>query len=234
MKQCVILVGGLGSRLGSITDRCPKPLLHINGIPFLEYLIRNAIKHNFFDFLLLAGHLGNKVEEFSDSLKCKLNIRIEVVVEDQPLGTGGAILNAAHKLADKFILINGDTFFDCNLTNIFNIELKSPLLGFVTLRESLDSSRYGVIELRGDRITGFIEKSDSITTNLINGGLYLLDRKITKHIPSGFSSLEQDVFPVLSKIGALSGRCYKNFFIDIGVPDDYKLAQRLIPKLFRI
>jgi NDP-sugar pyrophosphorylase family protein len=233
MKQCVILVGGLGSRLGSLTEECPKPLLHVNGIPFLEYLIRNAMQHGFSDFLLLAGYLGKKVEEYSSLLRVKYDIKIDVVIEGRPMGTGGALKNAANKLANKFIMMNGDSIFQCNLENLYNTKLLPPFLGYIALRRTPNTSRFGVVELQGEQIIGFLERPVSGGLSLVNCGVYLFDRKIVNHIPSGVSSLERDVFPALANIGELSGSLCGNFFIDIGVPDDYKAAQIIIPKLFK-
>jgi len=233
-KQCVILVGGLGTRLGTLTEGCPKPLLGVAGRPFLEYLLRNIRRYGYDDFILLAGYRGDMVEAFASStLREELGCRIRVVVEPAPMGTGGALRYAAGMLQEQFLLLNGDSFFDFNLLDLSTRIVGSNVLVRLALRQVLDASRYGTVELDADCIIAFRERPESPGPGLVNGGVYVLSREILKYIGEGACSLERDVFPVLAKDRAIVGFTYEGFFLDIGIPDDFTRAQQAIPHVMR-
>ena len=114
--QCVILLGGMGTRLGELTKQTPKPLLDVAGEPFVKVLVTEAIRRGFRDFVFLAGFKPDIVESFVGSLRAELpsDCRVRVSVEPEPLGTGGAVAHALDLLAERFLLMNGDTWFDFN------------------------------------------------------------------------------------------------------------------------
>ena len=116
--QALILVGGLGTRLRPYTEQVPKPMVEIDGRPFLEFKIESLRKHGIKDFILLVGHLGEKVEEyFGDGKRLGINIKYSYERE-QLLGTAGAIKNAEHLITGDFIVTNGDTFLDVDLDKL--------------------------------------------------------------------------------------------------------------------
>lgn len=233
-KQCIILVGGLGTRLGPLTEDCPKPLLNIAGRPFLKYLLRNACRFGYNDFVLLAGYRGDMVEAFASSaLQEELDCRIRVIVEPVPMGTGGALRYAAELLQDRFLLLNGDSFFDFNLLDLATRPVDGCIQARVALRHLPDASRYGTVELNGDRIAAFRERPESPGPGLVNGGVYDLSRGILQHIGEGVCSLERDVFPNLARERSIAGFVYEGFFLDIGIPDDFARAQEAIPQAMR-
>ena len=125
MNQCVILVGGKGSRLGEITKNFPKPMIRIEKKPFLLYLIEQIRIFGFKEIILLAGHSAEIVDSYfkNNSLS---DISIKIIKEKKPLGTGGALVNAYEHLDDNFFLMNGDSLIDGNWFSIlenFNIEI---------------------------------------------------------------------------------------------------------------
>ena len=232
-KQCVILVGGLGTRLGGLTENCPKPLLDVAGKPFLYYLIWNARRFGFDDFVLLAGYKNELVLQFADGIARTLSCQVRAVVEESPQGTGGALLQAEHLLDDYFLLMNGDSFFDFNLLDL-NLELAdSSFLGCIALRQVEDAVRFGVVQLVDGCVKGFSEKPKQSGPELVNGGVYLLSRRILEHISKEPCSLERDVFPSLAEKKFLAGKVYEGFFLDIGIPEDFELAQQAIPAAVR-
>ncbi|MBF0561645.1 MAG: D-glycero-beta-D-manno-heptose 1,7-bisphosphate 7-phosphatase [Alphaproteobacteria bacterium] len=228
MNQLVFLVGGRGTRLGSLTAENPKPLLTVGGLPFLDYLIDNAARYGFTNILLLAGYLGKEFESRYQAMGRERGLTIDCLIEPEPAGTGGALLHAADRLADKFILCNGDSFFDINLLDLGLIDAGEDWLAKIALRQVEDGSRYGGIARQGERVVAFVERGDSGPA-LINGGIYLMRRQILDLIGPLPCSLERDVFPQLATQGRLFGRDYKAFFIDIGIPSDFAAAQDLVP-----
>lgn len=230
-RQCVILVGGLGSRLGALTEVCPKPLLQVAGHPFLEYLIRNIRRYGYDDFVLLAGYRGDMVGSFaSSSLQAELSCQIRVIVEPTLMGTGGALRYAADVLQERFLLMNGDSFFDFNLLDLATREISGEVSARIALRRLPDASRYGIVELADDRIVAFRERPEKVGPGLVNGGVYDLSRGILQHIGQGVCSLERDIFPILAAKQQIAGFVYEGFFLDIGIPEDFARAQNDIPQ----
>ena len=229
VSQAVILCGGLGTRLGQLTADTPKPLLEIAEVPFLETLIREVSRAGIRRFLLLAGHLADKVQEFALDLQARLGegYSIEVAVEEQPAGTGGALLEAYDRLDDAFVLLNGDSFLDFKLHKLAELMKDPAIVGAVALRTVDDTSRYGEVFLEGDRIARFVEKSGEKRIGLINGGVYLFRRDGLAGLRPG-CSLERDVLPELAAQGRLGGKAFDGFFIDIGVPETYEEAGRVL------
>src|SRR5947199_4679957 len=145
--QCVILVGGLGTRLGALTQDCPKPMLPVGGRPFLCQLIDNAARFGFRHFLLLAGYRADIVRaQFPNGVHRTPGgaVAVEVMTEPKPLGTGGALRFAAEALAPKFLMLNGDSLFDFNWLSLC-APLAEGVVGRMGLRRVADAARYGVV-----------------------------------------------------------------------------------------
>ncbi|NGZ88029.1 HAD-IIIA family hydrolase [Duganella aceris] len=227
-RQVVILVGGRGTRLGNLTDENPKPLLPVGDRPFLSYLLDTIIRQGFDKIVLLAGYRSAQIADFVAAYDAH-GADIRIVTETEPLGTGGALYNALDQLDQQFILMNGDTLFDINL-NAFAAPQLAPALCRLALRTVDDTSRYGRVTLQHGHVNSMAEKGVA-GEGLINGGIYLLDKAAIAGIGAGFCSLENEVFPELLAQGRLTGLEYSNFFLDIGIPVDYDLAQTAIPAL---
>jgi D,D-heptose 1,7-bisphosphate phosphatase len=226
-RQAVILVGGRGSRLGALTYDCPKPLLEVGGYPFLSYLIASLARQGFDDVLLLAGYQSDSVLSFADAAS-RDGLSVRCVVEKSPLGTGGALINAIEYLADQFILVNGDTLFDINL-NDFASPCMPDCLARMALRWVENTDRYGCIVLEDSNILEMKEKGIP-AAGLINAGIYFLAKCSLNLLPQGISSIEKDLIPQLIAKRCIEGREYSGFFLDIGVPVDFKAAQSAVPK----
>nr|WP_321360560.1 HAD-IIIA family hydrolase [uncultured Hyphomonas sp.] len=225
VKQALFLVGGRGTRLGALSANTPKPMQEIApGVRFLDLILENAARMGFTDLVLLAGHLGDKVEEAYDGQRIG-EAEIRVVRESQPMGTGGALAQAAQVLDEYFVLLNGDSFFDINLRALTAAPLPEGG-GRLALRMVEDTARYGSVQLDGARVSAFIEKNPDLTgPGLINGGIYYLDRAMVSRIEAP-SSIESDVFPELVREGRLEGLPFDGYFLDIGLPETLAQAQR--------
>lgn len=233
-RQIVILVGGKGTRLGVVGQSTPKPLMPIDGeTVFLDHLLATCIRQQFDHVILLAGHLGEQVaQRYAHRRMGSANI--DVFIEAQPLGTGGALHQVGDHLADTFLLLNGDTLFDTNLRALDQALQQNPdALGCLALREIDEVGRYGLVDLNPNgRIAGFTEKPESGTVDagLINGGIYAFRREILQHIPQGNASIEIDVFPQLAAAGRLLGLPRTGYFLDIGLPETLETARAVLPR----
>ena len=232
--QTLILVGGLGTRLSKILNDRPKPMAPVAGRPFLEYLILQLRGQGFTDIVLCIGYLGDQVRAyFGDG--SDWDVHISYSHEPEPLGTGGAVkLAEALVREDNFLVMNGDSFLDIDLNGLVNYHFEKRALATMALVEVENPARYGAVEIneRGE-IKNFVEKGMSSRSKLINGGIYVFNRKIFDYVPQGKVSLEKEVFPRLIGKG-FYGMPVKGFFIDIGVPEDYKWLQENPQALLRV
>ncbi len=224
-SQAVILVGGRGRRLGPLTETCPKPLIEVAGRPFLDHLLDRVTAAGLGRIVLLAGHRGDRIVDRYDGTR-RAGAEIGVVVEPAPLGTAGALRFAADRLETTFLMLNGDSLFDCGLAEFVAERPDGDWLGWLALRHLPDTGRAGVVDLDGARITAFRERGAPGVAGLSNAGIYLLRRDILTRVPQGPASLEREVFPALAAAGRLRGQCREGYFIDIGVPEDLTRARR--------
>lgn len=224
--QAVILAGGKGTRLGERTAHTPKPLLAVAGRPFIEYLLNELKRHGATEVILLVGP---SEEPYRTSLGDgdRFGLRLTYVEEPAPAGTGGAIRFAADRLDDRFLLMNGDSWFDVNLLRL-TAPLPDGFVARIALRELADTGRYGRVEIAEDgRVRSFTEKAGA-RPGFINGGVYWLDRGVLDRVPAGNHSLEREIFPALTAEGRLMGTPLSGRFLDIGTPADFDLADRTI------
>jgi len=227
-RQAVILCGGLGTRLGERTRSTPKPLLPVGDVPFLQILMQEVARSGIRRFVLLAAHFADQIGAFASTVAEKLGIEltVEVSIEPDLAGTGGAVRHALHLLDEEFFLLNGDSFFDLPLHLLAaQARRNSAAAGVLGLREIPNADRYGVVTLEKDVVTSFGEKLHVNGPVLINGGVYLLRRSIVEKMPAR-CSLEQDVLPDLATAGRLRGIASDGFFIDIGIEEAYQSAQQ--------
>lgn len=231
IKQCAVLVGGLGTRLGSLTAETPKPMLTIGDRPFLAWLLREVVRYGIDDIVLLTGHGSEVIHRELRALQDRLPKRVTLAISEEPVraGTGGALFHARELLQDHFLLLNGDSLFDCDLTPALAMQEDSDVLGRLMLRRVADASRYGVVELQGDRVTAFKQRPEPGAPGLINGGVYCLSRNIVDRT-SPVCSLERDVLPELARDGSLRGTESEGWFIDIGIPPDLIRAEHELPR----
>lgn len=227
-RQAAILVGGRGTRLGTLTDSIPKPMVDVAGRPFLDWLIEEVARFPIPRITLLAGYLGQSIFDRYHGQRVR-GAGIEVLIEPEPLGTAGALRLFADQLEERFLLLNGDTRFDVNLLDL--ALHAGDALATLALRREAPGARYGTVEIdAGGLIHGFAARSPD-RAGPINGGIYLMRREIVAEIGEGPVSMEADVFPRLAAAGRLRGALYDGDFIDIGIPEDLAAAQTIIPAM---
>ncbi|MGH7045114.1 MAG: HAD-IIIA family hydrolase [Stellaceae bacterium] len=233
IRQAAILCGGLGTRLGALTAQTPKPLLPVAGAPFLDMLLFELGRHGIREVLLLAGFAAAQIAEYAAAspLKARFGIDLAVTVEPEGAGTGGALWHARDRLDPQFLLINGDSWFDINLLTLAAGAVAQPAaIATIAIRSLADASRYGVVTLGAlGRITGFGERPSQPGPGLVNGGVYVCRRALIGRL-GRCCSLEADIFPPLAAAGLLQGMRFDGYFIDIGVPQSYALAQHQVPR----
>jgi D-glycero-alpha-D-manno-heptose 1-phosphate guanylyltransferase len=238
MTSAVILAGGLGTRLQRVVPNLPKPMAPINGKPFLEYLLDYWISQGVDKFIFSIGYLHEKIIDHFGDFYC--GIRLEYVIERNPLGTGGGFLLGLDKVrnTEYFLLLNGDTFFTVNLQRLRQFSLESNADWCFSLFPTEDTERYMGLELNSEgQITRLAVKSGEGTC-LANGGVYwvktatVLDQPFSMKFPAGTkASLEADIFNFeLERGSRMIGLKSEEIFLDIGVPKDYATSFTLFDK----
>ncbi len=226
--QAVILVGGLGKRLRTIINDRPKPMAQIRGKPFLEYQINYLKSQNVTDIVLLCGYMANKIREYFKDGKA-YHVNIKYVIEQEPLGTGGAITNALNELDPTFLLLNGDTFIRFDLKEMikFHKEKKSMITILITSIIKREN-RYGQVMINSDnKVVGFVEKQlEPNKKSYTNCGVYIINKNIflkTDHrnFQEKFSFEKDFLNTYYDKIPTYAFTT-KNNFIDIGTPESYE------------
>ena len=223
--EAIILAGGLGTRLRSAVPDLPKCMAPINGVPFISYLIDNLINEGVTKFIF---SLGYKSEAFISLIEEKLPMKnFTVVIEDEPLGTGGAIKLACKKAKEENVIaLNGDSLFKVNLKELMHFHLEKKSRCTLALKPMQDFERYGSVEIDAvQKIISFKEKQ-FITKGCINGGVYAIEVAsfLQKSLEDKFS-MEQDYLEKYSGEGNFYGFVQEGYFIDIGIPEDFVRAQ---------
>lgn len=223
-REVVILAGGFGTRLAKAAGELPKSMVPVNGKPFLVYILDQLCRYRVNRAILAVGYRHEEIESFFGS-KYR-NLELVYSVEKEPLGTGGAILKAAGSVtADSFLTINGDTFFDIDLEDFRKKFIYSNASLSVALKPMRNFDRYGSVTIEEGRITQFSEKKHC-EEGLINGGIYILRREwLISDAPSEKFSFEKHMMERLVTKDLITGYISDNYFIDIGIPEDYQRAQ---------
>jgi D-glycero-D-manno-heptose 1,7-bisphosphate phosphatase len=211
-------------------------MLPIGDRPFLAWLMREFVRFGVEEFLLLTGYLSEQVEAQVQALANLLPCGARIVISEEPerAGTGGAVFHARARLAERFLLCNGDSLFDFNVARLLaDAAADGPeVMGRIVLRRIEDASRYGVVELEGDRVVAFRERPPPGTAGVINAGVYVYDRRLLDEL-TGNCSLERDIMPRLAERGVLRGTVADGYFRDIGIPEDLARAGEEMPRVLR-
>ncbi|MDX6439350.1 MAG: mannose-phosphate guanylyltransferase [Gaiellaceae bacterium] len=226
--SAVILVGGLGTRLRPLTDRTRKDMLPLVDRPQLAYTFEHLRRYGVKRAIVSCGYLPTQIQEhFGDRYG---ELRLEYKIEQEPLGTGGAIRFAAEGIDEPFFALNGDSLRETDLDALVAFHRERETRATILLTPVEDPTRYGLVRVNGDgRVLSFLEKPrpEEIDTNLINAGLYVLDPDVLDLIPAGGPiSIEREVFPRLVEEQAVYGVALPGYWLDVGTPDSYLQAHR--------
>lgn len=219
--EAIILAGGLGTRLRPCVDNLPKPLAPIGGKPFLRYLLDYLYANGVTRAVISTGYLAEAVEEFIG--KSHRGMVVDYCREDSPLGTGGAIKKALAMCREDCVLaLNGDSYFNVDLFEMKAFHEASGCPLTLAAKEVECAERSGFLTCENGRLSGFREKGVK-ASGLINGGVYFMKRNLLDGIAEEKFSFEKQIL----ESGMFPVGVYESggYFIDIGIPENYKKAQ---------
>ena len=231
--KALILAGGFATRLRPLSCSRPKTLFPIVNKPLLQWIFERLARGGVDEAILAVNALTQFYIRQHKLSKCGLNVRFSIDPPKMPLGTGGP-LKKAEKLIEHnepFIMLNGDIYADINYRELVEAHRKSGALATLALCTVEDPCSFGVADLQGNVIKRFVEKppKGKAPSNLINAGAYVLSPEVFAYIPEGRAvSIEREVFPKLAEEGKLCGHCINGLWIDIGKPQEYLEANKIV------
>ena len=231
--EAIILAGGAGTRLQSVVKDVPKPMADINGRPFLCYLLDYLSSQGIIKILLSVGYRHEIIRDYFGLQYRGMNI--SYIMEGEPLGTGGALKKALLCAeGEDVIALNGDTFLNLNLEKMVSLHRAENSVLTVAVKPMHDFNRYGTVIIKDKRAIGFEEKSFK-QFGYINCGIYVMKKAISE-----FFDYDKDTFSfetdfLYKKINDIHPCVFisDDYFIDIGIPEDYKKAQRELDHIFK-
>ena len=229
IKEAIILAGGLGTRLREVVADRPKCMALINGKPFLHYLVEYLQKEGITHFIFSVGYMHEMIEDYLKRMQPAISYQISL--EEEPMGTGGGIKLACELARDENVIVcNGDTMYKVNIAELAGVHSSKYADCTLALKPMQDFDRYGVVELNEDQSVLSFKEKMFYKEGLINGGVYALNVKrfLAENLPDKFSFekdyLERKIYS-LKKNSEIFGCVQDNYFIDIGIPEDYKRAK---------
>lgn len=225
-REAIILAGGLGTRLRIVLPDLPKCMAPVNGIPFLDIMIAYLQRQGVVHFIFSLGYMKEAI--IPHIRNHHPDIKAAFAVEDEPLGTGGAIFTSLLKAQQQEVFIlNGDTFFNVDLQSLEDFHRHHEADCSLALKPMKDFNRYGTVELNPDQTISRFHEKGPCASGLINGGVYLVKRDslLRQTFPMKFS-FEHDYLAKYLHRHKIAGQIQDAYFIDIGIPEDYARAQK--------
>ena len=230
--QAVILAGGLGTRLGPLTRKMPKPMVPVAGVPYLEHQLRLLARQSFHDVLLLTGYLGEQIESYFGN-GARLGLRLRYAREPRPQGTGGALRAARRDLAESFLLLYGDSLLPIQYAAAARRLKDSAALGaIVVYRDPAGETtvRPNVALDRSGLVTRY-DKTSAVDPALeyVEAGVSCFRREVLDLLPgAGPASFEECVFPRLIDRRQLAALPTAHRFYDIGTPERLRAIEEYL------
>ena len=234
--KAVILAGGLGERLRPLTNETPKPLLRIHGKPIVERCIENLKKHGINEIILSIGYKADKIKKYFGN-GSKFDIKIEYNVEDEPLGTGGAVKDIVKRfdLKENFILLWGDNLADFNIVKLIKSHESNGGMITMTLTKREDVENFGVAKLKKSMIEYFVEKPkrEEAPSNLINAGAFIVHPSALDILPEGRSNIERECFSLLAEKEKVFAFKHEGYWYPTDTLEKYRFAEEDIARYLK-
>ena len=230
--EAIILAGGLGTRLQSVVKNVPKPMAEIQGRPFLSYMLDYLESQGISRIILSVGYMNDVIRSYFGS--SYRSMTIDYAIESKPLGTGGAIREALSMLeGDRAVVLNGDSLFMLDLRAFINFHCGLDSLLTLSGKPMHDYERYGSVLLEDSRVIGFEAKAFR-SFGYINGGIYVMEKRMRHlfQIKEDAFSLEVDFLQKNTHTIILHAFKSNAYFIDIGIPEDYRKAHTELERAF--
>jgi len=224
--KALLLAGGLGTRLRPLTEEMPKPMAPVGNRPWIEHLVLQLKEQGIREFVIALKHYPEAIRRhFGDG--SRFGVEVAYTLEEEALGTAGAIKHAERLLGDRFLVLNADVVQRLDILPLLEFHRDHGGAVTIGLTEVEDPSQFGVVDLTGfGRIARFVEKParGEAPSNLINAGIYVMEKRALRYIPEGREvSIERETFPELIRAGeGVYGCPVKGYWLDMGTRERYR------------
>ncbi len=223
--KIVIMAGGKGTRIASINSEVPKPMIQILDKPILQYQIEGLKRQGYEDFILIVGHLGHVITEyFQDG--SRFGVNIEYIVEEEPLGTAGALYYLKDKIDSDFLLLNGDVIFDVDMERLHKVHQENGCEATILTHPNSHPYDSGIIiaDPKG-RVLRWLHKEDERLwyKNRVNAGIHMFSERILERFSQAKKTdLDRDILKELIPAGELYAYDSPEYVKDMGTPERYQ------------
>ncbi len=221
--NAIVLAGGKGTRLAPLTTFVPKPMLTVAGYPMLDYVTSQLYHFGIKNVVYAVAYKKEQIQQRADGYE---DIKAEYSCDDVPLGTAGSVKKALNMLSDTFIVISGDCLNDINLKHMIEEHKRSNNEVTMAIVEREDTTKYGVVKVdENGKINMLVEKPQTNSYgNLINAGVYVINKRVLQNQKDGMLDFAKDVFPILVQNRKIGVYFHDGLWSDIGAIDDYYWA----------
>ncbi|NCO96859.1 MAG: hypothetical protein COY38_04125 [Candidatus Aenigmarchaeota archaeon CG_4_10_14_0_8_um_filter_37_24] len=228
INNVLILAGGNRKEMGALTKNIPRSMLLIKGKPILQHIIERLQSFNITQYIIYIDHLGKQIMDyFGDG--SKLGVKIEYLIGGKPQGTIYPLALVRKKFNDTFLVVYGDTICSVDIEDFLRFHRKNQNLATVALTSVSNPKDYGIVNLKGNKITLFKEKpTEMIESYLVSAGMFILEPRVFNYISKNMKSIEKDLFPNLVEKGILSGYTSQGLWLNINTPKDLKKARIIL------
>jgi len=229
--KAVILAGGKGTRLKPYTTCFPKPLMPIGEEPILEIVIKQLKSHGFKEINMAVGHLAELITVFFGNGE-KYGMNINYYREDEPLGTAGPLAQMSNELNETFLMMNGDVLTSLNFSDIVKYHNENEAMATIALYKKNVQIDFGLVELdEENNIDGYTEKPK--IDYLVSMGVYVFNPKVMEYIkPNQYLDFPDLIKILIDNDEKVKGYVYDGYWLDMGRPDDYELANKEIRDIY--
>lgn len=224
IKTAFIIAGGEGTRLRPLTYEIAKPLIPVHGKPMLEHILELLHSHGIDHVIFSLGYKADQIKEYFGNGH-RYGMKFDYVIEDEKLGTAGPLKLAKKYIDGTFMVLWSDILADIDLDDFARAHKENGGLITIALTAVEDTSRYGVVSLKGNKITGFVEKppKEEAPSNFINSGMAICEPQVMDYLPKGkFAMFEKDIYPQLAEAGKIFGYTFTGQWFDTGTYEAYE------------
>lgn len=219
----VLMLGGLGSRLGELTSNCPKPMLKVGGKPILEIILDNLCEHGFNDFIFCVNYRAEMIESYFGNGE-KFKSRIRYILESKRMGTAGALALLPSDIRGPLLVMNGDIITKVNFSQLLDYHLKHPADATMGVRKYDFQIPFGVVKTEYGKIQSIEEKP--IHNFLVSAGIYIVNQSCLNYVPFGeFFDMPQLFEKLITNGKSTQAFPIHEYWLDIGREDDFMRAQ---------
>ncbi|MBU5689444.1 MAG: nucleotidyltransferase family protein [Candidatus Aenigmarchaeota archaeon] len=225
INNCLILAGGVREEFPNKENRC---MLLLKGKPILEHVIKRLESFNIKNYIIYSDYRNEEIEQYFKNGH-KFGVNIDYIFEEKPSGTIKPLLLVRKKIKDTFLMVYGDTISSIDINDFYSFHKSSGKIATMALTTVSNPKDYGVVEIKGNKITNFVEKpTQSLGSYLVSAGIFIFEPRIFNYISSRMQSVEKDLIPSLIKKDAINGYTFQGMWININSPKDLNRARLLV------